>query len=55
VCCWGNLKEGDHLEDPGEGGNTVSRVTFRKWVVGAWTGSSWLSIGTSDGHALTQY
>jgi hypothetical protein len=23
---------------------------FRKWDVGAWTESSWLGIGTGDGH-----
>jgi len=26
------------------------RWIFRKWDVGAWTGSSWLRIGTDGGH-----
>ena len=26
------------------------RWIFRKWDVGAWTGSSWLRIGTVGGH-----
>jgi len=26
------------------------RWIFRKWNLGVWTGSSWLSIGTSSGH-----
>jgi len=26
------------------------RWNFRKWDVGAWTGSSWLGIGTGAGH-----
>ena len=28
----------------------ILRWTFRKWDVGAWTGSSWLRIGTGGGH-----
>ena len=27
-----------------------TRWIFRKWDVGAWTGSSWLRIGTGAGH-----
>ena len=23
---------------------------FRKWDVGVWTGSSWVRLGTGDGH-----
>jgi hypothetical protein len=28
----------------------ILRRIFRKWEVGVWTGSSWLRIGTGDGH-----
>jgi len=38
-----------HLEDPGVDGR-ILRWIFRKWDVGAWTGTSWLRIGTGVGH-----
>jgi hypothetical protein len=28
---WGNLKERDHLEDPGVDGRTIFRLIFRRW------------------------
>ena len=31
-------------------GRITLRWTFRKWYVGAWTGLSWLRIGTGGGH-----
>jgi len=29
---------------------TLLKWVFRKWVVGIWTGSSWLRIGTGGRH-----
>jgi len=39
---WGNLRERDHLGDPGVDGRIILRRVFR-------TGSSWLRIGTGGG------
>jgi len=48
---WGNLRERDHLEDSDVDGRLIIRWIFRKWDGGrAWTGSSWLRIGTGGGH-----
>jgi len=47
---WGNLRERDHLEDPGLDGRILFRWIFRKWDLGAWTGSIWLRIGKGGGH-----
>jgi len=47
---WGNLRERNHMEDPGVDGRIILRWIFRKLDVGAWTGSSWLRIETGDGH-----
>jgi len=46
---WGNLKERDHLADPGVDGRIIIRYIFRKWDVGVWTGSSWPRIATGGG------
>jgi len=46
----GNLREREHLEDPGVDGRIILRWIFRQWNVGVWTGSSWLGIGTNGGH-----
>ena len=35
---------------PGVDGRIILRWIFRKWVVGAWTGSSWLRIRTGGAH-----
>ena len=43
---WGNLRERYHLGDQDVDGRLILRWIFRKLVVGAWTGSSWLRIET---------
>jgi hypothetical protein len=45
-----NLRERDHLDDKGVDVRIILRCIFRKWDMWAWTGSSWLKIGTGGGH-----
>ena len=45
-----DLRERNHLEYLGFDGRIILRWIFGKWEVGAWTGSSWLRIGTGGGH-----
>jgi hypothetical protein len=47
---WGNLRERDHLENPGVDGRIILRWIFKKWDMGAWTGSIWIRREIGDGH-----
>jgi hypothetical protein len=47
---WENLRERDHLVDPGVDGKMIIRRIFSKWDVGVWTGLDWLRIETGSGH-----
>ena len=45
-----NLREREHLADPGVDGRIILRWIFRKWDVWVWNGSSWLRKGTGGEH-----
>jgi hypothetical protein len=47
---WGNLREIEHLEDPGVDGRIILGWIFRKWDVVAWNGSIWRRIGKGGRH-----
>ena len=40
----------NHLEDAGVDGRMILKCISRKWDAWAWTGSSWLRIGTGGVH-----
>jgi len=46
---WGNLRERDHLGDPGIDGRVILRWICRK-CDGVWTGLIWLRTGTGGAH-----
>jgi hypothetical protein len=46
---WGNVRERDHLEDPGIDGRIILRLIVKTWNMGTWTGSIWLRKGTGGG------
>ena len=47
---WGNMRERDHLEDPGVDRRIILRWIFRKWEGFVGTGWSGLRIGRGGGH-----
>jgi hypothetical protein len=47
---WGNLRERDHLKDPGVDGRIILDGSSRSGMGEAWTESIWLGIGTGGGH-----
>jgi hypothetical protein len=46
----GNLRERDHLIDPGVDARIILRQIFRKWDVGVLNGLNWIRIETGGGH-----
>jgi len=47
---WANLSEREHLKNPGVDGRIILIWIFRKWDVGARTGSVLLIIWTCSEH-----
>ena len=46
---WVNLRDRDHLEDPGLDERMILKWIFRNSEVRSWTASFWLKIGTGGG------
>ena len=46
---WGNLRRGNHLEDPSVDERIILKRILEKWYGGKRTGSIWLRIGRGGG------
>jgi len=46
---WENLRERNHLGDPGVDGRIILRWIFRKWNVKVWIQSVWLRVVAGGG------
>jgi hypothetical protein len=47
---WGNMTEGDHLEDIRVDGKIILKCIFREWCENVWTALLWSSKGQVEGN-----
>ena len=51
----GDLRERNHLGDPGINERIILRWIFKKWGVGIWAGFILLRVGTRGGNEPSAY